>query len=97
MGCSGSPILETELYKYTLSKAIDRYVLAASERNHRVLLIRVPVNPPNSQLSITLYECFFKRLTENLRKRGFKIEVPSKAPSVVLPEKNKQFLVVLGP
>nr|WP_207754822.1 DUF5693 family protein [Desulforadius tongensis] len=83
-------IAEKEMGKYTPETAIDRFVLAAAERNHRALLVRpfIPVN-------LASQERFLDRLTAALQQEGLELGEASRFPAVPV-SKPVIFLVGLG-
>lgn len=70
-------IPEDEMGRYTPGPAIDRYALAAAERNHRALLVRTfaPISLESQQL-------YLGNLKAELEKEGLKVGDASKLPAI---------------
>ncbi|MEW5954167.1 MAG: DUF5693 family protein [Bacillota bacterium] len=61
-----------EMLKYTPDQALDRYLLAVTERNMRVLLVR-PVNSPGSRDPVQDNLLFIERLASELESEGLTV------------------------
>lgn len=83
-------IAENEMGRYTPASAIDRYVLAAAERNHRALLVR-----PFPPISLEKQEKFLDDLVSELQKEGLQVGKASRLPPTPV-STPVMFLVGLG-
>ncbi|WP_031514078.1 DUF5693 family protein [Desulfofalx alkaliphila] len=73
-------IAPNEINKYNPREAIERYVLAASERNHRALLVR-PFPSTGNQDALSFYEAFLANLTGELQSKGLQVGKADKLPA----------------
>ncbi|MBZ4654047.1 MAG: hypothetical protein JG781_1386 [Peptococcaceae bacterium] len=74
-------IAENEMNKYTEDQALDRFNLAVTERNIRVLFVRFfGIEQPGTALNSAVK--FVERVKNNLTKEGFKVGQASQLASV---------------
>ena len=74
-------IAPDEMQHYdNLARALDRYVLAAAERNHRVLLVR-PFGATAGQDVFTVNAAFLSQLQTELQQAGLQLGTASKLPT----------------
>ena len=83
-----------EMPKYTIRRAIDRYVLAATERNARLLLIRLFLQPEQTDLW-QQNTGLLQKTAQRLENNGLQLATASSLPPYQ-PAKSLIFLVGLG-
>lgn len=72
-------IAPNEMSRYNPAQALDRYVLAATERNHRVLLVR-PFGATAGQDVLASNGEFLSQLQSELNQDGLQLGAASKLP-----------------
>ncbi len=85
-------IAQNELKRISAPEALDRYALAAAERNHRILLIR-PFLTGGDLMQENL--AFIDQLTARLKTEGMQVGPASKLPPVPV-SRTLVFLIGLG-
>lgn len=85
-------IAQNELKRMSAPEALDRYALAAAERNHRILLIR-PFLTGGDLMQENL--AFIDQLTARLKTEGMQVGPASKLPPVPV-SRTLVFLIGLG-
>lgn len=85
-------IAQNELKRMSAPEALDRYTLAAAERNHRILLIR-PFLTGGDLMQENL--AFIDQLTARLKTEGMQVGPASKLPPVPV-SRTLVFLIGLG-
>ena len=83
-----------EMGRYNPPRALERYTLAATERNHRVLLIRA-FNTTEGQDPVAFYQGFLGKMSGELRADGLEIGKASQLPATPMP-RALMFLIGLG-
>jgi len=73
-------ITEGEMEKYTISRALDRYALAAAERNVRLLLVRLFFVPERQTDLVAQNLDFIGTLAGRLRNEGLSLGPASSLP-----------------
>lgn len=84
-----------EMPGYTPGQTADRYVLAATERNARVLLVRFFLNPQDDKDIWTVNTAYLQNISDGLKAAGLTLGAPA-APAPWQPPWELVALVGLG-